>query len=151
MLLLVFRVADDDYAVEAGRVVEVVPRVALRSLPHAPDALAGVFRYRGRVVPVIDLGLLLGHVPCAPRLSTRIILVDDRMPSQGEARVGLIAEHVIDVRRVADDRVISPSTLLGPNPFLGPIVSADSGLIPMIAVERILAEPLRRALAEAAP
>src|SRR5207302_1737530 len=59
MLLLVFRVAEDAYAIEAGRVVEVVPRVALRRLPHAPEALAGVFRYRGRVVPVIELGVLL--------------------------------------------------------------------------------------------
>jgi chemotaxis-related protein WspB len=151
MLLLVFRVADEDYAVEAGRVVEVVPRVALRTLPHSPGALAGVFRYRGRVVPVIDLGVLLGHGPCRPRLSTRIILADDRIPAKGEARVGLIAEHVIDVRRVTDDRVIPPSAMLGHDPYLGPIVSADSGLIPMIAVERLLSEPLRRALAEAVP
>jgi chemotaxis-related protein WspB len=151
MLLLVFRVADETYAVEAGRVVEVVPRVALRTLPHAPEALAGMFRYRGRVVPVIDLGVLLGAGPCPPRLSTRIIVVDDLMPARGTARLGLIAEHVNDVRRVADDRVVPQARLLGQNPYLGPIVSDDSGLIPLIAVERILAEPLRGALAEAAP
>jgi chemotaxis-related protein WspB len=151
MLLLVFRVADETYAVEAGRVVEVVPRVALRTLPHAPEALTGIFRYRGRVVPVIDLGVLLGAGPCPPRLSTRIIVVDDLMPARGTARLGLIAEHVIDVRRVADDRVVPQARLLGQNPYLGPIVSDDSGLIPLIAVERILAEPLRDALAEAAP
>jgi chemotaxis-related protein WspB len=151
MLLLLFRVADEDYAVEAGRVVEVVPRVALRSLPHAPRALAGVFRYRGRVVPVIDLGILLGNGPCPARLSTRIILADDRIPARGEARIGLIAEHVIDVRRVGDDRVIPPSTMLGHPLFVGSIVSADTGLIPMIAIDRILAEPLRGALAEAVP
>ena len=63
MLLLVFRVAGDAYAVEAARVVEVVPRVELRALPHAPEALAGLFRYRGRMVPVIDLGVLLGTGP----------------------------------------------------------------------------------------
>jgi chemotaxis-related protein WspB len=151
MLLLVFRVADETYAVEAGRVVEVVPRVALRTLPHAPEALTGIFRYRGRVVPVIDLGVLLGAGPCPPRLSTRIIVVDDLVPARGTARLGLIAEHVIDVRRVADDRVVPQARLLGQNPYLGPIVSDDSGLIPLIAVERILAEPLRDALAEAAP
>ena len=61
MLLLVFRVAGDPYAIEATRVVEVVPRVELRALPHArPEALAGLFRYRGQMVPVIDLGVLLG-------------------------------------------------------------------------------------------
>jgi chemotaxis-related protein WspB len=147
MLLLVFRVAEAPYAVEAGRVVEVVPRVVLRTLPHAPEALAGLFRYRGRVVPVIDLGVLLGDGPSPPRLSTRIIVVDDHMPARGRARLGLIAEHVVDVRRVDDDRIVPQAPPLGRNPYLGPIASVDSGLIPLLAVDRLLAEPLRDALA----
>ena len=36
MLLLVFRIAGDAYAVEAARVVEVVPRVELRRCPTHP-------------------------------------------------------------------------------------------------------------------
>jgi chemotaxis-related protein WspB len=151
MLLLVFRVAEDAYAVEGGRVVEVVPRVELRHVPHAPEALAGLFRYRGQVVPVIDLGVLLGAAPCPPRLSTRIILVDDRAQARNEARVGLIAERVIDVRTVPDERIIPAPPLLGRNPYLGPIISADEELIPLIVVERVLAEPLRHALVEAVP
>ena len=78
MLLLTFRAADNLYAVDVARVVEVVPRVDLRRLPHAPGFLAGVFDYRGTVVPVIDLGLLLGSEGCRNRLSTRIILVNSR-------------------------------------------------------------------------
>ena len=63
MLLLTFRAAENLYAVDVTRVVEVVPRVDLRRLPHAPDFLAGLFDYRGAVVPVIDLGILLGSTP----------------------------------------------------------------------------------------
>jgi chemotaxis-related protein WspB len=151
MLLLVFRVAGVDYAVEAGRVVEVIPRVELRSLPHGPDALAGLLRYRGQTVPVIDLGVLFGGAPCPERLSTRIILVDERLPARGQAHVGLLSEHVSDVRRVDDDQVMEQRALLGPNPYLGPIVATDSGLIPLLDVARLLAEPIRAALAEAAP
>ncbi len=151
MLLLVFRVAGDAYAVEAGRVVEVVPRIELRALPHAPEALAGLCRYRGRMVPVIDLGSLLGNAPCRCLLSTRIILVDEPSPAHGKTFVGLIAEHVSDVRRVDDDQVLAPPTLVGRNPYLGSIVTTDLGLIPLIAIERVFAEPLRGVLAEAAP
>src|SRR3954451_8554304 len=68
MLLLTFRVSDDLYAVAAERVVEVVPRVELRPIPHAPACLAGLFNYRGKAVPVIDLGILLGSTPCLERL-----------------------------------------------------------------------------------
>jgi chemotaxis-related protein WspB len=151
MLLLVFHVADEPYAVEATRVVEVVPRLDLRPLPHAPEGLAGLLRYRGGMVPVIDLGILLGNRPCPPLLSTRIILVDEQSPARRQPVLGLIAEQVGDVRNVDDDRVIPPPSLLGQNPYLGPIASTEDGLIPLIAVERLLAEPLRRSLAEALP
>jgi chemotaxis-related protein WspB len=151
MLLLVFRLAGEPYAVDAMRVAEVVPCVELRTLPHAPEGLAGLCRYRGQMIPVIDLGILLGKGPCLRLLSTRIILVNDPAPERNEAVLGLTAEQVCDVRKVADDNVISPPSLLGENPYLGPIVSTDAGLIPLIAVERVLAEPLRQSLAEALP
>jgi chemotaxis-related protein WspB len=78
MLLLTFRAAESLYTIDVARVVEVVPRVDLRRLPHAPGFLAGLFDYRGTVVPVVDLGILLGSESCRDRLSTRIILVDSR-------------------------------------------------------------------------
>src|SRR4051812_37877755 len=78
MLLLTFKAAGNLYAVDVAHVVEVVPRLNLRRLPHAPDFIAGLFDYRGTVVPVIDLGIRLGSDRCPDRLSTRIILVDSR-------------------------------------------------------------------------
>ena len=77
MLLLTFTAGLNRYAVDVARVIELVPRVELRPIPHAPAFLAGLLGYRGKVVPVIDLGLLLDVAPCQDRLSTRIILVDD--------------------------------------------------------------------------
>src|SRR4051812_48300191 len=56
MLVLTFRVAEAPFAVAVARVVEVVPRVALRAMPHSPDYLAGLLHYRGKAVPVVDLG-----------------------------------------------------------------------------------------------
>jgi chemotaxis-related protein WspB len=102
------------------------------------------------MVPVVDLGVLLGHRPCPALLSTRIVLVDEPSTPAYQAALGLVAEHVSEVRQVAGDQVLAPPTMLGRNPYLGSIVSTEEGLIPLIAVERVLAEPLRRSLAEAA-
>src|SRR4051812_36805940 len=153
MLLLTFRAAESPYAVDVARVVEVVPRIDLRRLPHAPAFLAGVFDYRGVVVPVVDLGVLLGAEGCADRLSTRIILVDsrpgDRRPRAGAAEgrghepdesgrdeapargtredgrwlLGLVAEQVSDVSAVKPEQVISAAMQLPQSPYLGAIVA----------------------------
>ena len=89
---------DSLYAVDAERVVEVVPRVELRAVPHAPAFLAGLLRYRGRVVPVDrPRRPARRRPPAATRSSTRIILAECT-GADGTARlVGLIAEHVSDV------------------------------------------------------
>jgi chemotaxis-related protein WspB len=151
MLLLVFRVAGEAYGLEAARVVEVVPCALLRTLPHAPDMVAGLLRYRRRTVPILDLGRLLGGGGCRQFLSTRIILVEQQSPAGAGALLGLMAEHVTELQQVAAERVAEPPSLFGQNPYLDAIVSTDGGLVPLIAVDRLLAGPLRQALAEAAP
>jgi chemotaxis-related protein WspB len=145
MLLLTFRVSDDLYAVAAERVVEVVPRIELRPIPHAPACLAGLFNYRGKAVPVIDLGILLGSTPCLERLHTRVILVDEP-GGRGTHLIGLVAENVSDVMVVRDDQVVLPVMNMEQAPYLGTVVRTDQGLIQIITVEKVLPKSLRDAM-----
>lgn len=162
MLLLTFRVAQDLYAVDVARVAEVVPRIEPRPIPRTPAFLAGLFGYRGRVVPAIDLGLLLGKTSSPGRLSTRVILVEardarpesrDREDSPPARRIpfllGLIAEQVNDVIRIDQDKVVFPSMRLEDAPYLGAMIQVDAGaqsLAQLIDVDWILPPALREAL-----
>jgi chemotaxis-related protein WspB len=148
MLLLTFTAAGEPYGLNVAGVVELVPRVGLRVVPHAPAELAGLLEYRGGVVPVIDLGVLLGSSPCADRLSTRIILV--KSPPGGQNRgeglpdpdraprlLGLIAEQVIDLVEVEPDRIAPAPVHLARAPYLGAIARTDRGFVPLIEVARL--------------
>jgi chemotaxis-related protein WspB len=145
MLLLMFRIADDSYAVDAARVVEVVPKVALRPVPHAPEMLVGLFHYRDTIAPVIDLGVLLGSSPCRERLSTRIVVVEYARTERSGALLGLLAERVDDLKTVPG-RPIFPAMPLPRAPYLGPIVQADDILVQLIDVDRVVPEELREGL-----
>ncbi len=147
MLLLMFRAADELYAVDAKCVVEVVPRVALRALPHAQGFVAGVFPYRGRVVPVIDVGLMLGGAGARPLLSTRIIVADVSARNQLSVhRLGLIAEQVSGVSRFEQEQKVAESMAWEQAPYLGAMFQAEDGLVQVINVDRILTDSLRDAL-----
>jgi chemotaxis-related protein WspB len=160
MLLLTFTAGASRYAVVVARIVELVPRVELRPVPHAPAFLAGLLGYRGKVVPVIDLSMLLEASPCPDRLSTRIILVDatpgdpgrrhrnQRDPAEiGESTpsetvtdldiLGLVAERVSDLITVRPEQVSPPAVQLPQAPYLGAIVRTDDGIVQLIAVERL--------------
>jgi chemotaxis-related protein WspB len=150
MLLLTLQADESLYAVDVARVVEVVPRVNLRRLPHAPVCLAGVFDYRGIIVPVIDLGILLGSAPCRSLLSTRIVLVDSRPGEQAAPGprpwlLGIIAERVSDVVSVKPEGVTSAAMQLPTAPYLGSIVELDHEMAQLIVIDRVLDESLRAA------
>jgi chemotaxis-related protein WspB len=74
-LFLVFRIGSERYALQATEVAEVLPRQPLKPIAHAPHWVAGVFAYRGAVVPVIDLCALTFGTPAQARTSTRLVLV----------------------------------------------------------------------------
>jgi len=94
MLLLLFRIGETWYGLDARQVQQVVPHVPLTTCSGMPASVAGIFTYRGSLVPVLDLGLLLGTTPCARRLSTRIIVVPWREDRGIRRSLGLLAESV---------------------------------------------------------
>lgn len=144
MLILTFTAGGNRYAVDVARIIELVPRVELRAIPHAPGYLAGFLGYRGQVVPVIDLGLLLGAEPCPNRLSTRIILVNDASGDQNQIDgnrvgnlLGLIAERVSDLTRVRPEQIIPAPVHLPQAPYLEMIAQTDRGFVPLIAISKL--------------
>lgn len=99
MLVLLLRVGDRRYALDARAVVEVVPGVPLTPAPHAPHGVVGLLQHRDGIAPVIDLPLLHGGTPAAALLSTRLILLSrDDTPS---ALVALRVESATAVARLA--------------------------------------------------
>lgn len=149
MLLLKFEIGAAAYALDSACIEEVVPWVQLRPVPHAPAFLPGVFHYRGKVIPVIDVGLLLGQEAALDRLSTRIIVV--RTTRNGRRLLGLLAGRVSDLVRVESAQLQPPAVQLTGAPYLGPVAQTPEGLMQLLNVDHVLPEslvPSEAALAE---
>jgi len=146
MLFLLFQLGQDRYALEASRVVEMVPLLALRRLPHAPRGVAGFFNYRGKLVPAVDLSELTLGQSAAERLSTRIFIVNFAAPDGHSHLLGLIAEHATEMLRADSASFIEHGVKLGAAPYLGPVLLDPKGPIQWLYEERLLAEPVRKLL-----
>jgi len=143
MLFLLFQLGKDRYALEASRVVEVVPLVGFRRLPQAPKAVAGMFNYRGRAVPAVDLCELTLGQPASERLSTRIIIINY---PDGEGRdhlLGLIAEHATATLRTEPGNFGDTGLQIAKAPYLGPVLMDSSGPIQWVQEQRLLSAPVR--------
>ena len=144
MLILHFYIEDSCYALEYTQVVEVVPMVALRKIPHAPDYVAGLFNYRGRIVPVIDLRHLAQDHPCRAYLSTRIILVNYPGKDGDVHILGLMAERVTETTDKQDAAFADSGIKIEQAPYLGKIAVQEDGeeMVQYIRVEHVLPEAL---------
>jgi chemotaxis-related protein WspB len=146
MLFLLFQLGKERYALQASRVVEVVPLLELKQLPQAPNGVAGIINYRGRPVPVVDLCALTLGQPAAERFSTRIFIVnypDDRGTNH---LLGLIAEHATETLRKDVNDFVDSGVRLSEAPYLGPIFMDDKCPIQWIYEQRLLPEPVRNVL-----
>jgi chemotaxis-related protein WspB len=137
MLGLLTQIGNVRFAVDARAVVEVVPRVALHPAPPAAGALAGLLLYRGRIIPVIDLGQALAGAPTPARLSARILIASCKV-AQSPQQVGFIVEQVTEARRLAH---LQPQG--GASDVVGRVISADEGVIHLLDLDDVAGATLR--------
>jgi len=139
MLLLLFHAADNLYALDISHVIEVIPIVALRKIPHVPAYVAGVFNYRGTIVPVIDLCHVIQKTSCRSRFSTRIIMVNHTAKDGGNYRLGLMAERVTETLSRPDIDAKN-AAVVDDTPYLGEMFMDDHGMIQRIHWEHLLTD-----------
>ncbi|WP_415765441.1 chemotaxis protein CheW [Pseudomonas sp. ZB1P45] len=151
-LFLVFRIGNERYALQAIEVAEVLPRLPLKPIPRAPDWVAGVFAYRGAVVPVIDLSALTFGQPAQARTSTRLVLVNYRPDEFAEAQLlGLILEQATDTLR-CNPADFQPYGLDNRQaPYLGPVREDAQGLLQWVRVADLLDDQVRALLFPSTP
>lgn len=146
MMYVLFSIGNDRYALDTSHIVEVVPRVELWQIPKAPLYVAGLFRYRGRLVPVLDLCQLMQGQPCPVRLSTRILLVHYPGEDGVSQILGLMVERVTDTLTSQEVTFAPAGFTADDSPYLGDVATDEHGMIHRLRVEALLPAPVRVAL-----
>lgn len=138
MLHVLFHLDNQRYALETGRLVEVVPFVELRELPRAPVYVAGLFDYRGHTVPVIDLTALALGRPSRVLHSTRILLIDYPHSAGASQLLGLLAERVVETLKLAPEAFTDTGVEIPEAHYLGRVARDGRGLLQAIETDALL-------------
>ena len=140
MLMLLFYVANDLYAVDSSRVVEIIPRVRLRKAHHVPEYVAGLFNYRGKIVSVIDLCNLISGQSSRFCLSTRIIMVSYPHQEYGQIYLGLIAEKITETLNKPESDFVDSGIRIKEAPYLGGMLMDEKGIIQRIHIDKLFTD-----------
>lgn len=137
MLMLLFHVGDQAYAINCQYIFEVVPYIHLKKIPSGLNYVNGLANFEGHPVSVVDFSQLIANRPSAFYLHTRIIfLVEDR-ESHNSCSLGMIAEKVIEVRELSAGDFFEPELNDSRLPFLDGIAHNSGHSIQRVDVDKL--------------
>jgi purine-binding chemotaxis protein CheW len=123
------------YGLDVHQVREIVRRVPATPLPRAPAVVEGLVELRGGLLPLVDLGRMLGGEPGPIDAAARIAVVE--VDGLG---VALRVDAVLDVVAVDAAEVAEAPALGGPRlPLRGVVRRADGSPVLVLSLEELLA------------
>ncbi|QHQ28155.1 putative chemotaxis signal transduction protein [Xanthomonas albilineans] len=139
LALLLFRLGGRQlFGVNVFKVQEVLRRPELFQVPGLPLQFSGVADVRGRSVPVLDLGLAIGHPEREPNTDAgpRYIVVTEFNRSVQ----GFLVSGVERIVNIAVEDIHPPPELGAESSYLTAVTRFQGELIQVIDVESVLAD-----------
>ncbi|HYS81997.1 MAG TPA: chemotaxis protein CheW [Anaeromyxobacteraceae bacterium] len=115
--LCVFRVGDEEYAIDLRRIREILQPLPVTPVPGAPEFIEGVMDLHGEVVPVVDVRERLGLALLPDGAKAKLLVVN-----VARRVLALRVDAVLEVVRLPRSAIGPPPPLLvagGPRLFLG--------------------------------
>lgn len=142
--LVAFTLDDQRYALHLSAVERVVRVVELTRLPNAPDIVAGVINFAGRVIPVLDIRRRF-------RLPERETTVNDQLvvAHTSKRSVALMVEAALGVVECAKGDVIDAQRILPGMEYVVGVVKLGDGMLLIHDLDGFLSLEEERTLDEA--
>lgn len=137
---LLFSLNGARYGVEAQSVLEIAWLPELTPAEEAPPYIAGVVNRRGKIEPVMNLGLRLGHSPRRYQLSDSIVMLQ----AEGMT-MGVIVSEVSDVAGIPATAIEPPPRYDDESPdqirFLAGNAKMGAEIVMLLDVQRLIHAP----------
>lgn len=141
--LVCFELRAQELALPIADVRETLPVPPITRLFLVPACLAGVFSLRGDIVPVIDLGVLLGLAATTAGGDSKIVVVE-----HPAGLAGIVVDRLCDLRTVEGALDPPPANLAAEVAALvAGIAVTPTGSVRVLDARAILTAPPLRALA----
>jgi purine-binding chemotaxis protein CheW len=148
---LTFTLGDEHFAMEIGKVREVLDYTNITRVPRMPTYLRGVINLRGNVVPVVDLRLTLGMTAVEKTVDTCIMIVE--ASANGTlVHVGMLADAVQEVIDIDPGQIQPPprlGTRLDVDFIKGMGHRGDDTFLVILDIDRVLSDEAKTAIVAA--
>jgi two-component system chemotaxis response regulator CheV len=120
------------FGVNVAKVREIIRRPELTAAVSSPQTVAGMMCLRDKVIPVLDLSLILGKNP--EKIADRIVVLEFN-----QVTVGVLVNSVSRIYRLSWQRVERPNRICE-SAYITSLVKMEDRIILILDFERIIAE-----------
>ncbi len=132
--ILPIRLQKNQYAIDLIFVECVLPLTALQPIVNSADYLMGLMDYRGKSIPVIDLGLWLGMKSTESyNLDTPIIVCKN-----GQKQTAFVVSDVLQVEVIDPDSIKTKNTFEESNTHFEAAVNLKSHKVLLFDMKHVL-------------
>jgi purine-binding chemotaxis protein CheW len=134
-LLATFAIRNANCAIDAAGVQEVIRLGALTEVRRAPREVLGIVNLRGRLVTILDPGLILGLERAIPGPDSRVFIIEDR-----NEFIGLLVDRVGEVVEVDPEQIEPPPANVGAaqSRFFKGVHRVGSHVITLVDIDLVL-------------
>lgn len=108
---LTFKLEGEIFALDVGKVREILDYTSITRVPQTPEFMKGVINLRGSVVPVVDMRLKFGIAPQEKTVDTCIIVVEISIDNETTI-LGALVDSVQEVFELEPSQ-IEPAPRIG--------------------------------------
>ncbi len=107
---LTFRLGDEIFAANVGKVLEILEIPQITKVPRSPEFMRGVINLRGSVLPVIDTRTKFGLPPIDDTVNTCILVISVIIGEQ-TVTIGATADSVQEVMEIEEKQIQAPPSI----------------------------------------
>lgn len=130
MQFVVFKLADEHFAVETDRVQGINDMMSVTRVPKAPNYIKGLINLRGSIKSLVDINLLLKIEPVREPQNIIILKVNDE-------EVGISVDEVEEVIDI-DDNTIQRLKEHSNEEYVKGVIQLNDNLLTVIEIEKLL-------------
>lgn len=132
MQVVIFKLNDEQFAVETAKVQSINDMMEITKVPNAPSYIKGLINLRGNVISLLDINLLLNTKESVDANQTNMIIlnIEDEM-------VGITVDEVDEVLDVEED-LIEKTEQEKKFAYIRGVINFKDRIVTLIDIDKLL-------------
>lgn len=130
MQVVIFKILDEQFAVETEKIKSINDMMEVTAVPKAPAYIKGLINLRGNVSSLLDVNLLLGLEESKEQSSIIILNLQ-------EESVGISVDEVSEVLDI-EENLVEKTEELKEKPYLKGVIKFKDRIVTLIDINKMI-------------